>query len=138
MKTALRGTCAFVVASCLTVFANAGIPISQAILEKLGLPAISNPRLLAGMLGTATVIFAIIIGYYTLRVRQHSPQLKLSLAHRAMSARLARALFVLGVVLLVAMFVVVLYLTSRDILYLVTYFYDRSVYIMDGWEPVPR
>jgi hypothetical protein len=119
-ERALRAVWAFVIASCLTVLVKGGIPVSQAALEKLGLPAVSNARLLAGMLGAATVVFAIVMGYYTLRVRQHSPQLRLPLVNRSLAGRFARLMLIVGVLLLAAMFVAALYLTWRDILYLVT------------------
>lgn len=133
---ALRAIWAFVIATCLAVFVKGGIPVSQAILEKLGLPAVNNARLLAGMLGAASVVFAILTVYYALRRWQHSPQLELVLLRKSLAGKFVRLFFAIFVLLLVAMFVVVIYLTGRDILYMVTYLWDRQWYIMDGWEPV--
>ena len=69
-------------------------------------------------------------------MRQYSVQLDLPLVRSSLAGMLATVLFGLCVVVVVAMFLAVVYLTWRDVLHLVTYVWERQFYILDGWEPV--
>ncbi len=133
---AVRALLAFMISAIFSVLLKSGIPVSQAALEKVGLPVVSNARLLAGMLGGATFVSALVCTFYALRMRQYSVQLDLPLVRSSLAGMLATVLFGLCVVVVVAMFLAVVYLTWRDVLHLVTYVWERQFYILDGWEPV--
>ena len=65
-------------------------------------------------------------------MRQHSVQLDLPLVRSSLAGMLATFLFGLCVVVVVAMFLAVVYLTWRDVLHLVTYVWERQFYTLDG------
>ena len=131
----LRALTIFFVAASLTIFAKAGLPISEVVLEKYGLPATDNTRLLQGMLGAITVICGFVVVYFALRIRQHSPQRNLGVIVRSsLEGQLAGGMLVIAVVLLTAMFAVVVYLSFTDVIFMVTYLFNHNTYTLDGWD----
>jgi hypothetical protein len=121
------------VASSLAVAVKAGLPIEP---ERYGLPRLTNERLIAGMLGCASVILAIVVCYYTLRIRQHLTHAELRLVRRSVSGFIADCLKWFGTSLSVPMLAIVVYLTFWDIILLINYVWLCTNYICKGWEPI--
>lgn len=137
-ERAIRMKKTFFAAAVLAVFVSGGVPIVNYLLEKGGLPFIDNLRLLSGILGGATFIFASILLRYALTSRHYTQQLSLRLLHRSIAGYIARWMFVGEAAILIATFSVAIYLTFGDIFYLFTYIWNHTFYTLDGWEPVTR
>lgn len=137
-ERALKTLVLFIVAAAATVLAKSGIPLPTAIPGKIGLPPISNVRLLCGISASATVLFAVALAYFALRMRQHSPQLRLKLIQRTWAGYIAQYLLAVCVLFICAILLAVLILAGPDLIYLMTYIVDRQLYVLDGWEPVQR
>ena len=124
----------FSAAAVLTVLARAGVDLSGVVLAKFGLPEIEDTRLLPGMLGAITVVYAFVTLYYGLRIRQHRPQRQLRLLGWSAAGFAAEAMLVLGVLLLVTLLAIAVYVSFADILFMATYLFDHNVYTLEGWD----
>ncbi len=136
-ERALKTLLLFLAAACLTLLVKSGIPTGT-VTEKLGIPNISNTRLLAGMLASSTILFASGLAYFALRIRQHSPQLRLRFVERSWAGYVAQYMLWIGTLLVAAFLVAVVKAAGRDIWFLFTYVIDRQLYVLDGWDPVKR
>jgi hypothetical protein len=137
-ERAFKALLFFIGFACLTLLGKSGVPMPNFLSDKIGIPAVSNTRLMAGMLASATFLCCAALGYFALRIRQHSPQLRLNLVQKTWAGYFAQYILWTCGVLVVAMLIAVLLIAWRDIFYLVTYIVDRQLYTLDGWEPVRR
>jgi hypothetical protein len=119
----------------LTLLAEAGLKVAEAALAKYGAPDLEDARLIPGVVAAIAIISAFVTLYYGLRIRQHRPQLALRLIRGSLSGLAAEAMLYCGIALLVLVFVVIVYVSFADIIYLARYIFEHIVYVLDGWEP---
>ncbi|NOU08171.1 MAG: hypothetical protein HOO99_18510 [Hyphomicrobiaceae bacterium] len=133
---AFKALVALIAAASLTVMAKSGIPLPSAFSDKVGIPQLNNLRLLSGILAGGTIIFALALTYFALRIRQHSPQLKLRLVQNSIPGQVAQVLLWMCGLFLAAVVFAIVYISWRDIFYVMMYVVDRQRFVLDGWDPV--
>jgi hypothetical protein len=132
-----KAVVAYLCACGLVVVLKAGLPIAQALLHRYDLPPLDE-RLLTGFFGAAAFILGGVILYCLARVRQYTPQYDLKLVGRTWEFNVAQTLGFAWAALLAAVFVLVIYLSLRDIVYMVWYLFENIVYTLRGWDPDVR
>ena len=137
-ERALKALVFFLASACLTILAKSGVNVTAAMAEKWGIPPVANEHLLPGILASATILFAAALGYFALRIHQHSPQLKLKLVSRTWAGLVAQVVLRICALLIGLVLLAVVLVSWTDILFLFSYVIDRQFYILDGWDPVSR
>lgn len=139
-QRALRIKVLFVAAVILSVLSKAGVPVATALLKQYGLPTATNLSLVTGLMAGIAILFAAALLRYELESRAYALQIQLNmnLGPRSLLWRVAAGFAAFENVLLVMCFVLLLYVSVSDLLYVFTYIHDHVRYVLDGWEPVVR